>query len=408
MVESAFLLETTDDSIRRFRKRHDLNIPGTEPAYTRINGDLAECLSNPTTDAKTDLDRMLRERGLDPAEWYVDGVTVNEWEGLQKGGHNKTKLYQTKFQAKRKRPYEGLMPVRSDGWMSPIAKGWGKRTSVGEPELVVICGDQQAPYQDTNLHRLFLDWLAENKPSRGVVLGDLGDYPDISRHPADPENMAFAQECAQESYNILRDYAHASPYTGWDYLIGNHDERIRQYLVKNAPLLYGLKTVDTDQSVGEAIHSMRHVLRLDELGVNLVEPHGTYEWAQVELSSNLAVRHGWVVRQGSGASALKTLEATGYSIIIGHTHRQSAVYHSEREIDGSLRTTVAVEAGCMCRIDKRGEFDSKGRRFPNYGSGHADWQQGFCAARIYPDGKFSISLASYVNGVLLWGDQRYE
>lgn len=405
-LERGMGVETTESALRRFRRRHELNIPGTEPAYTKVSGNDAECLCAPKKVILTDPDRMLKERGLDPKDWYVDAMTVNEWEGLQKGGHNKTKLYQTKFTARRKQPYVGLMPVRSDGWKAP------KRGRIlilrNQPELVVICGDQQAPFHDKNLHSLFLRWLEENQPHRGVILGDLGDYPDISRHPKDPENLALAQECAQESYNILRDYVTASPSTPWDYLIGNHDERIRQYLLNNAPLMWGLRTVDTHQGPGEEIHSLRHILRLDELGVNLVEPHGTYEHAQVELSKNLAVKHGWIVRQGSGASALKTLDQTGYSIIVGHTHRQSAVYHSQPEMDGTQRTQIAVEAGCMCRIDKRNEFDDKGRRFPNYGSGHVDWQQGFATATIFPDGKFSVDLAKYVNGVLLYRGDRYE
>src|SRR5665213_4412939 len=70
-VTKGFGLATTDDSIRRFRQRHQLNIPGTEPSYTKIRGDEADCQTR-VQEGKvivTDPDRMLRERGLDPAEW---------------------------------------------------------------------------------------------------------------------------------------------------------------------------------------------------------------------------------------------------------------------------------------------------------------------------------------------------
>jgi UDP-2,3-diacylglucosamine pyrophosphatase LpxH len=355
---------------------------------------------------------MLRERGLNPQDWYIDAITVNEWEGMEasnvdadgKRYNNKQTLYQTKFTAKRKKPYAGLMPPRTDGWVAP------KRNVApsDEAELVVICGDQHAPFHDPHLHDVFQQWLAYNLPDRGVILGDLGDFPDISRHVSDPENQAFAQECLQSSYEITRDYVRASTDTYWDYLIGNHDARIRLYAINNAPLIYGLRTVDTDDSPGESVHSMAHLMRLDELGINLIEPHGSYEWAQVELSQNLAVRHGWLAQQGSGKTALATLQQTGYSVIVGHTHRQSMVFKSQPEIDGHQRTTLAAEAGCMCRIDPRGSFDDKGRRYPNYGAGHPDWQQGFVTATIWPDGKFHVDLATYVNGVLLYKEQRYE
>lgn len=412
-VSRGFDLDTTRDSIRRFRSRHDLHIPGTEPSYTSIRGDEAECRTRVSTDGDTDPDRMLRERGLDPEDWYIDSITVNEWEGMEASNtdpdtglryNNKATLYQTKFTAKRKQPYAGLMPPRTDGWTAPARY---KQPST-EPQLVVICGDQHAPFHDKHLHDLFQQWLGYNLPDRGVVLGDLGDFPDISRHRQDPENQAFAQECLQSSYDVFRDYVRASLDTEWDYLIGNHDVRIRNYCIENAPRIYGLRTVDTDDSPGEAIHTMSHLMRLDELGVNLVDAHGSYEWGQVELSEHLAVRHGWLARKGSGATALATLNETGYSVIMGHTHRQSTVFKSQPEIDGEQRTTVAVEAGTMCRIDPRGTFDEKGRRFPNYDSGHADWQRGFCTAAIFSDGRFKVDLASYVNGTLLWRDQRYE
>ena len=172
-----------------------------------------------------------------------------------------------------------------------------------------------------------------------------------------------------------------------------------------APSLYGLRRADTPKEFGEPVHGLPHLLRLDELGVNFVEPEGTYENAQVELSQKLAVRHGWIVRQGSGVSALKTLERTGYSIITGHTHRQSIVHHTIYEIDRTPRVLLAAEAGCMCRIDS--QADEEGRRFPAYDV-LADWQPGFCTATIYPDGKFKVDLGTWVNGVLLWQGQRYE
>jgi hypothetical protein len=415
-LNNVFGIETSETSIRRWRKRHGMGIPGTQGAFTRIKGDEAFCATEPTPDEPkdfSDIDAMLIERGLNPEDWYVDDIGVNNWDAqqaarLDEDGNKfnpKQRMYQTKFRAKRKVPVIALAPPRTDGWIAPPRVA--KRNSE-LPELVVIVGDQQAPYQDKKLHSLFCDWLEYNQPDHGVVLGDLADFPDISRHPRDPENHANAQECLQESYNILRDYVHSSADTTWEYLIGNHDERIRQYLLNNAPGLYPLSTVDTDSGPGWEIHSMSNLMRLDELGVELVDPHGTYENAQVQLSKHLAVRHGWLARKGAGSSALATLEQTGYSVIVGHTHRQSMVHKSMSEIDGTMRTNVAVEAGCMCRIDKRGDFDEKGRRYPNYGAGHPDWQNGFAVAQIHSDGKFQITLASYVNGVLLYGDQRYE
>jgi hypothetical protein len=81
---------------------------------------------------------------------------------------------------------------------------------------------------------------------------------------------------------------------------------------------------------------------------------------------------------------------------VGHTHRQGKVYETSWDINGDPTTLTGVEAGCMCDLNA-GYVDAK-----------PDWQQGFATATIYPDGKFNIDLATYVNGVLMWRDQRFE
>ena len=113
---------------------------------------------------------------------------------------------------------------------------------------------------------------------------------------------------------------------------------------------------------------------------------------------------GWIAQQGSGKSALATLEHLGYSVIIGHSHRQSLVYKTTHDIEGDTTTLVAAEAGCMCRIDQQVR---DGRKFPDF-TPLPDWQQGFATVTMHPDGLFQIEHATYVNGTLLWRDQQYR
>jgi hypothetical protein len=403
---------TSDDSIRRFRRRHDdAKAPLPETSYTRINGDFAEAQTEPEYRTRSkddpkpvldDPDKMLEDRGLDPTQWEITSLTVGDHEGPHKDGSVVT-FYRVKFTAKRKQA-TFMEPVRSDGW-KPSRRSYHVNNAT---HLVVICGDQQTPFHDQHLHSLFCEWLETNRPERGVNLGDLMDYPDVSRHPVDPVNVAKARECQQSGYDVFRAYVEASPETSWQWMPGNHDIRLRDYLVKNAPnAVDALHRVDSPESAGEAVSAINYLLRMDELGVEFIDPRGPYDLAQVQLSSNLAVRHGWIVRQKGGESAIKSLEQCGYSILVGHTHRQAIVQHTAKEIDGKPRQLLAAEVGCMCRVDSEADRDDQGRRFPSY-TPMPNWQQGFATAMIYPDGKFKVDLATYVNGILLWGDQRYE
>lgn len=405
----AKMVGTNEKSIRRFRKRHGFDataINASKKVRTYVRGDNAEVTTPVVPTEKSyphmdDPDAMLCERGLDPEKWVIDGATINEWDGPQSGG-NVVTYHQAKLTLKRKHPEATLLPARSDGWIAPPKK----KLVDGETQLIVVVGDQQAPFQDDNLHALFCEWLDENRPDRGVSLGDTIDLGDISRHRPDPDNFASLNECVQTGYDLLRGYVTASPGTNWEILDGNHDERLRNILLDKPSVrpLYGAKRADTPEEQGEEVLTIGHLMRLDELGINYVKPQGAYSLDQIKLTDKLAVAHGWLATKGSGTSALATLNHLRYSIIVGHTHRQSIVYHTSHDIDDKTSTLVAAEAGCMCRIDQQ---IVNGRKFPNY-TPKPDWQQGFSTVTVHPDGYFKVDNATYVNGTLLWRDQCYR
>lgn len=411
---STFDYRTSEKSIRRFRVRHQLSVPGQQSESFKVNGDEIEG-STPVSPSEgeilTDPDTMLRSRGYDPEEWVITNVWPNEYEGpnsaeaVANGGPTKIKYTQTKFHAKRRvTPELQIMAPRTDGWVAPPKP----KLDETKPYLCVVVGDQQAPFHDKDLHALFCEWLRQVKPERGISLGDSVDFPDISRHPNDPENNATVNECLQAGYDIFRGYTDASPLTIWQKLIGNHDERIRNLLLNKPSVtpLYKVKRPDTPEENGEELLNLRHAMRLDELGIEVIDPHGKYDLAQIVLTPKLSVRHGWLARKGSGASALATLEHLGHSVIVGHTHRQSVIHKTVHEIDKQTRTITGVESGCMCRVSQAPDPED-GRIWPSYTVG-PDWQQGFCTVEIWPDGFFNIDTAKYVNGTLMWRGQRFS
>jgi predicted phosphodiesterase len=395
--------ETTEKSIRRFRKRHGLEVYNKAAnAGYRISGDEGELTSSARQGTSMDdPDTMLRERGLDPEEWVIDSATINEWDGPS-AEEGMVTYHQAKLNLRRKHPEQQLLAARSDGWVAPPRK----KAATKGAQLIVVAGDQQAPFHDENLHYLFCGWLEENEPDEVTFLGDTVDYPEISRHRLDPENTATVNECTQSGYDLLRGVRRAAPNARIRKLAGNHDERLRNILLDKPSMqpLYGAKQADSPEEKGAVALGLPFLLRLDELDIEYVEPEGSYDLAQINLSHKLAVRHGWIARQGSGVSALATLEHLGYSVIVGHTHRQSIIYKTTHDIDGALTTLTAAEAGCMCRVN---QTPVKGRKWPNF-TPLPDWQQGFTTVTVHPNGFFRIENATYVNDALLWRDQQYR
>lgn len=385
---------TSERSVRRALRRWGLKSAGAAPKPekpgAKVNGDSAVVTSNLMLDYSHP-DDLLRERGLEPEDWEISSVSLNEWDSPTGTGEV---LKQLKVHCRR---------VKSIVWPEPaqinvdLPKPKPKKNT-DEPRRVVCVGDHQAPYHDKKLHELFLQWLDVNRPDEGILIGDTIDLPKISRHPDDPEWAATTQECINAAAQILYEYRAAAPETQWKKLAGNHDERLRRAVINNLADFYGLKPAEVEELPDiPPIHSPRLLLRLDELDVEFIEPHGSYDHAQIRISDFLAARHGWIARKNSGASAHATLDHLGHSIIVGHTHRQSRVHQTKFTIDGQPKVNTAVETGCMCRIEE--------------GLGYAvapDWQNGFAVVEVWPDGTFAIDLATYVDGVLLYRDQRYS
>jgi hypothetical protein len=110
----------------------------------------------------------------------------------------------------------------------------------------------------------------------------------------------------------------------------------------------------------------------------------------------MAARHGWIAKKGSGTSALATLNHLGHSVMVGHTHRQSLVYHTVTDIDGQTSTLVAAETGTMAIVEGGLGFTVS-----------PDWQRGFCTVATWPDGQFHIEHATWAGEHLRWRNERF-
>jgi hypothetical protein len=263
-------------------------------------------------------------------------------------------------------------------------------------ETVVFLGDHHAPHHDKNLHLAVCEWLREFKPDRGIILGDLLDFDQLSRHRRTPEWTNDVQTTLDAAYGILRAYIEASPNTRWQMLDGNHEDRLRNSVLDHLSSMFGVSQAKEDPAEKlRPVLSTPFLLRLDELGIEWESPEGGYEHAQINITSELAARHGWIATKGSGVSALKTIDHLRYSVIVGHTHRQAIVHHTAHSIDGKPKTLLGCEAGTLATIER--------------GLGYAtspDWQRGFATADVYSGkpGLFKVDLATYVDGTLLWRD----
>lgn len=344
------------------------------------NGDSALAIGAPG--GTTDPDALMLELGIPEDKWDVAGATV-----LRKGDDPN---YQLTLRLRRK---ANVAFVNAAVHVPPVPRPRALKRDASKPRLIAIAADQQAPYHDVDCHNLFLEFLDRYKPSEVVLAGDTIDLPDLSRHPSNPEWHVPAQECIDVGYRLLRDMVEAAPNADFHKLLGNHDDRIRLLLIAKAAKLYGLTpAVTPEEPVQDHAMSVRRLLHLDALGINLIQPNGNYTHAQHWIAPKLAVRHGWLTGAGTAEKSLKNID---YSMIVFHTHAQTMFQKTTHTHDGRLAKQIGVEGGAMCKV--------KG------GIGYAvdpGWQQGFVTAWVWPDGRFQVDFARVEEGELFWGGER--
>lgn len=359
----------------------------TEPVKTLGDKDKWEDVSRLT------IARVMARHALDPEVWECDRANPNVWQGQRKGGEI-VNFYQFKLYFKKRVPISAVFPA-----YVPPKISVPKKPNRAIADTGIIVTDHQAPHINEVLHELTLRWIAYNQPTFGVIGGDLQDHGYIGRHRDDPAWDTTAQECIDSAFKVIWDYRNADEDTAWSLIKGNHDDRIRNEQLERNERLYGIRAAQwPGEEPEEYVYSLNHLLHLKDLGVEYVEPQGTYEFQQVPVTDLLSVRHGHKVVKGG---AMKTANELGHSVVLGHTHRQSVTRQTLwNSITGKWNVVTAIEAGCMCQIEG-------GLGFAN--AGCPDWQPGFATVTRFPDGQFTFDLATFEqNGILRWRDQVYS
>lgn len=339
----------------------------------KVTGDTAEVVSQPSVELG-DIDKLLRERGLDPDDWEVKSATLNEWDSP-----TGEVLKQLKVTLARRVDVSWLFPA-----VDVKKRAVRRRARSSRVERVAVClPDQHAPLHDTRLHDALCGFLTEFAHTDIVALGDLGDYAPISRFRDSGAKkwMATAQECIQASFGILSDYRSASD-APMVLLKGNHDWRLETELLSRAERLYGIKPADIPGTEQVPATSLRHLLHLDALGCELIEPQiagDDYNHAEYWLSDRLVCIHGKQVKNG----AEKHADSIGASVIMGHTHKQRATVVSRWNND-QLTHLDAVEAGTLRELGTSIGYANRPKS-----------QQGFVVASVMADGSHTIELVRW-------------
>ena len=193
-----------------------------------------------------------------------------------------------------------------------------------ENGTVVIASDIHIPFQDNAAVRSFVKYCKEKQPEVVVLNGDVLDMFMLSRFTkGEGRNPLEEMTMCQGLLDSLRK---AVPNADIYYVIGNHENRLEKYVLNKAPELASL------------IEDVFTIIKTSDYKVR--------GCASVTFNDNFVCKHGTLLGNKSGLSAIKEMENAYMSGATGHTHRLCK-YIARK----SGRKFVWLETGCLCSLN---------------------------------------------------------
>lgn len=312
--------------------------------------DLARALIDEFPDAPSrTLGKMLRERhpgafpSLDAARYAVR--TARGAIGRQK----RANVRPDKFSAwaRSMASVEARIPEETVQELPPhpIETGW----------RYLILADAHIPEHSRLALETAIDYGVKQGCNAILELGDMSECKDTARFDNEPGvTLAHEIRARAEYMAYVRPKFKQGPYYS---KMGNHEDNVRRYIIRNAPALVGLPCTQFHEIMPFANH-----------GAEVIDSKTVIKAGKIDLI------HGHEYRGGGGVSPARWLHLrAGTCSVCGHFHRTSS--HAERRMDGF--EVVSFTVGCLRT------------RNPEWCSLN-QWNWGFAVMDLAADGDFEF------------------
>lgn len=249
-------------------------------------------------------------------------------------------------------------------------------------EMGVSFSDVHVPFHDRNAVALLCKFLRDHKPNYLVINGDFMDCWDISRFDRTPRKGPLLKDEFKMAHDLLAEFRKIVPKARIVYVAGNHELRLRKYVIQNAKELHGIE--------GLSIQEQLHLKDLNIEYVDFPEQVTSFDHNFVKIGE-LFIGHFNKLAKSAGYTAKALLDDLGVSFIQGHGHKFGV--STKRLVDGTL--LIGVEQGCLSQFNT----------FMTYPS----WQLGFTVFYIKKNSKkFQLYPVNIVDGCFFFGGQEYN
>lgn len=281
----------------------------------------------------------------------------NEWKSTENHSWEHVEPVNIEDMIVRKAPPTTIRPTR-------------RKTPTRRDSLTLVAGDAQIPFHSPEAVDMFQEQVLRHQPDNVIFVGDMVDLQSMSRFGTRPEWVGATQSAIDEYHNVLAQTRANAPNSNIYVVHGNHEQRLDDYVRKNAMEVLGLRRANMKNEL--AVLTLQNLVRYDDLEVQSIDgyPNGTL-W----LEDNLKFIHGTGTRKG-GSNAASYLGKERETTVYGHSHRMELAYRTFPRRVGSV-TIAAASPGCLAKIDGSVPgvnyvIDAQGETVKKA----QDWQQG--------------------------------
>jgi len=224
---------------------------------------------------------------------------------------------------------------------------------INNVKKALLISDIHIPFQD---NRAIETALSYTDFDTLILNGDVFDFGSVSRflkNPTLPE-VLDELEIGRKFFEYLRQ---KFPKKRIIFYTGNHDDRLKNYVMDKAPLLFKVAT-----------RLLKTELNLDKLRIEFLE--NGQGWKVGKLYGI----HGNEAGLGGGINVSRNMLIRSFdNVIFGHFHKTNS--SSTRNLSG--HNFMSWSVGCLCDL------------YPKYRPRMGTWNLGFATIEIHKD-KFEV------------------
>lgn len=199
---------------------------------------------------------------------------------------------------------------------------------------IIVASDIHIPFQDQLAVKAFLTYCAKKQPEVIVLNGDVLDMFMLSRFTKGEGRNPLEEitECRQ----LLETLRALCPNALIYYVIGNHETRLERYVLNKAPELASL------------VEDVFSILKVQDFKIR--------GCASLTVNDNLVFKHGTLLGNKSGLSAIKEMEASYMSGVSGHCFSEDVEILTSNK--GWVKVLDVTEADTVGTYNKEtGKFE---------------------------------------------------